>query len=132
MIKVKPNKQKAESVMNMARITLERLNEVGKEKYPSKTLTDYYDIIHGSMEALMSIEGLKITGKGAHQKIIDFVCKRYKLGKSARLFVQELRKYRNKISYEGFMIKKEFIERNSEKINKIIEVLIKLGNEGVK
>ena len=40
--KVKPDKQKSESLKKMAEITLKRLNDTDMEKYPSNTLLDYY------------------------------------------------------------------------------------------
>jgi ribosomal protein L11 len=79
IMRIKPDKQKAKSLMDMAKITLKRLNEINKEKYPSNTLTDYYDIIRRLMESLNSLEGIKIKGEGAHQQIIDYVCDKYSL-----------------------------------------------------
>ena len=129
MIKIKPDKQKARSLIDTAKITLERLKETNIEKYPTNTLTDYYDIIRKLMEALASIDGIKIKGEGAHQKIIDYICKKYDLEESTRLFIQELRDYRNRISYEGFMIKENDIKQNHQKIEGIINKLIKLNKK---
>ncbi|MFH1276428.1 MAG: hypothetical protein ABIH82_04930 [Candidatus Woesearchaeota archaeon] len=58
--KVKPDKQKSESLKKMAEITLERLNNTDMEKYPNNTLLDYYDVVHNLMEALTLKEGIKI------------------------------------------------------------------------
>ena len=74
IIKIQPDKQKAKSLMEMAKVTLKRLREVKKEKYPSNTLTDYYDIIRKLMDALNSLDGVKIKGEGAHSQIINHVC----------------------------------------------------------
>ena len=112
-----------------AKITLERLKQTDIEKYPTNTLTDYYDIVRKLMEALNSIEGIKIKGEGAHQKIIDYVSEKYNLGEATRQFIQQLREHRNRISYEGFMIKGSYIKQNYEKIEKIIDQLIELVNE---
>ena len=70
------DKQKAKSLMETATITLNRLNETDREKYPSNTLTDYYEVIRKLMEALTSIEGLKIRGEAAHHDIINYICDR--------------------------------------------------------
>lgn len=128
-MKIMPDKQKAASLKETAKITLERLKETNLEKYPTNTLTDYYDIIRKLMEALASIEGIKIKGEGAHQKIIDYVCEKYNLGEAARQFIQQLRDHRNRISYEGFMIKESYIKQNCQKIEKIIEQLIEIVNK---
>ena len=113
----------------MAEITLKRLKESDMLKYPTNTLTDYYDIIHKLMEALSYIEGFKFKGEGAHSKLIDYVCKKYKLGEGTRKFLQEMRDFRNRISYEGFMIKEGYIKRSSERVEKIIDKLRALSEE---
>lgn len=69
--KIRPDKQKAESLRKMAEITLERLKKTDMEEYPSNTLLDYYDIIHKLMEAIALKEGTKIKGEGAHQELIE-------------------------------------------------------------
>jgi len=122
-MKIRPDKEKAKALVKMADITFKRLKEIDIAKYPTNTLTDYYEIIHKQMEALASIEGNKMKGDGAHQKLIDHICKGYQLGEGKQRFLQELREYRNRISYEGFMIKEEFIIRNSARIEEIIEIL---------
>ena len=126
IIKVQPDRQKAKSLREMALVTFERLKETDKEKYPSNSLTDYYDIIRKLMEAITSIDGIKIKGEGAHQTIIDYVCDQYKLSTAAKRFIQELRDYRNKISYEGFSIKASYIKTNAKRIEEIVAVLQKL------
>ena len=129
IINTTPDKAKAKSLTKMATITLERLKETDKEKYPSNTLTDYYDIIRKLMEALNALDGVKIKGEGTHFQIIDYVCDQYKIHISTKQFIQDLRDYRNRISYEGFNVKESFIESNSSKIEKIISLLLKLVNE---
>lgn len=117
------DKQKSKSLLEMAEITHKRLNETEKLKYPSNTLEDYYDIIHQLMEALTLLEGVKMKGEGAHHELIDFVCEKYNLGNTKRDFLQQLRTYRNRISYEGFSVKADYIERNETRMNEIISQL---------
>lgn len=122
---VTPDKQKAIALKLMAITTFSRLKEINTEKYPSNALTDYYDIIHKLIEALAIIEGVRIKGEGAHQELIDYVCKQKKLGEKNRLFLQQIRDYRNRISYEGFFIDNNFIESNKKTFDEIIETLLK-------
>jgi len=116
IIKTEPDIQKAKALIEMAKITLERLKELDIEKYPTNTLSDYYDILHKLMEALNYIDGFKTKGEGAHKELIDRVCKNNGLDESIRQFLQEMREYRNRISYEGFMIKPGYITQNNKKI----------------
>src|SRR3989338_2689660 len=96
--KIQADRQKAESLRKMARMTLERLDKTPKEEYPGNTLVDYYDAIHKLMEAITLSEGIKIRGEGAHQELIDYVAKTKRLDGHTRQFVQQLRDYRNRIS----------------------------------
>lgn len=126
---IPPDKEKAKSLRNMAKITEERLNQTNKEKYPSNTLIDYYEIIRKLMEALSAINGIKIKGEGAHYELINYICDNYEFSESDKLFIQEIRTFRNQISYEGFNVNKNYIESNSNKIEVIIDKLNTKLNE---
>lgn len=123
IIKIRPDKQKSRSLRKIARITLERLNKTNIKEYPTNSLTDYYDVIHKLMEALTLLEGIKIKGEGAHQELIEYVVKQYNLDEQTKRFLQQMREYRNRISYEGFMINSNYIILNQEKIKGIIKKL---------
>nr|MBI4156174.1 hypothetical protein [Candidatus Woesearchaeota archaeon] len=123
IIKIRVDKYKSESLRKMAEITLDRLNRTDMEKYPSNTLLDYYDAIHKLMEALALSEGVKIKGEGAHQELIDYVAEKYGFNEKIRSFLQQMRDYRNKISYEGFMINKNYIALNRKLILEVIDKL---------
>ncbi len=125
IIKTQPDMQKAKSLKTMAEVTLQRLQEIDITKYPSNTLTDYYDIIHKLMEALTLSEGIKFKGEGAHQELIDYISNKYGLEEQTRQFLQQIRDYRNKIAYEGFMINRNHIILNQERIKSIITTLSK-------
>jgi uncharacterized protein YutE (UPF0331/DUF86 family) len=93
------------------------------EKYPSNTLSDYYDVVHKLIEAITARDGTKVKGKGAHQELIDYIAKQNKIDEQMRQFLQQMRDYRNRISYEGFMIHKNYIELNKAIIRGIIKRL---------
>jgi hypothetical protein len=121
---ITPDKQKAKALLTMARISLERLRETAKSKYPTNTLNDYYDIIHKLMEATTLKKGIKFKGDGAHKELIDFICKTL-FNEQIRIFLQEMRDYRNRISYEGFQVNANYITLNEKMILKIINMLKK-------
>jgi len=120
---VNPDKQKSASLRKMAEITLERLDKTNIEEYPSNTLLDYYDVVHKLMEAFTLEKGIKIKGEGAHQELIDYVAKQNNFDEQTRQFLQQMRDYRNRISYEGFMINKNYIMLNKERIQTVINKL---------
>jgi hypothetical protein len=118
-ITVQPDRQKAEALKHMASVMLERLEKTDKQSYPSNTLVDYYDIVHKLMEAVSLSQGVKLKGEGAHQ-----VVKSQGLGEQTRMFLQKMRDYRNRISYEGFMVHSNYIELNEKMIGEIIKKLL--------
>ncbi len=129
MLKIQPDLQKAKALIKMARISLQRLDEINLYKYPTNTLTDCYEIMHKLMEALTLKEGIKIKGEGAHQELINYISKKYNFEEADHHFMQEMRDFRNRTAYEGFMITKEYIQTNLEKIKKIIKILEELFNK---
>ncbi len=118
--KITPDKQKAQSLVTMAKITLERLEKTEITIYPTNSLVDYYEIIHKLLEAITLQKGIKIKGEGAHQELIDYVARKYSFDEQTRQFLQQIKDYRNRISYEGFMIQEQYLTENQEKITKII------------
>ena len=118
--RIQPDGQKAQALRIMAEVTLERANETDVNKYPSNILVDYYDIIHKLLEAITIREGTKIKGDGAHEELIDYVAKECGLDGQTRQLMQQMRDYRNRISYEGLMIHKNYILLNEKKIKEII------------
>jgi hypothetical protein len=132
IIKIRPDKQKAAALQKMAQITLERLSDTDIEKYPSNTLNDYYDIIHKLLEAFSLLKGCKTKGEGAHQELIDYVCKDLKIDEGSRIFLQQMRDYRNRIAYEGFIVHKNYLSLNKVKIDEIIKKLFESINTEIK
>jgi uncharacterized protein (UPF0332 family) len=128
MLIIQPDREKAKALVEMARVTLERLSELSPEKYPSNTLTDYYDSIHKLMDALSLTAGIKFTGEGAHKELIEYIAKKFSLEERLRGFLQQMREYRNRIAYEGFVVKENFIQLNRDLIGAIIDRLIQLNS----
>jgi hypothetical protein len=52
--------------------------------------------------------------------------KKYGFGEQIRLFLQQMRDYRNRISYEGFIVHKNYVVLNMDKIEEIIGKLFGL------
>jgi hypothetical protein len=130
---MRADKEKARLLLEMARITLERLDKLDKLLYTSNTVNDYYDILHKLMESFASLKGLKFSGINAHKRLIDFICDEL-FGQTDKNFLQNLRNHRNQMSYEGFNIPADFLKRNDARIREYIAFLTKkieekLGND---
>jgi len=123
IIKIQVDEEKARALIKMAKISLDRLKEINLEKYPSNTLIDYYDIFHKLLEAVSLKHGFKIKGEFAHKELINFVSKEFNFEEEIRLFLQKMRLLRNRISYEGFLVNKNFIILNKSLIKRILNIL---------
>jgi len=129
IIQIRPDKQKSNALIKMGKISLKRLNETDMVEYPSNSLVDLYDVIHKLMEAITIKEGIKMKGEGAHQELIDYISSKGIINEQIRTFLQQMRDLRNRISYEGFDVNKNYIILNHEKIDKIIEDLFETLNK---
>jgi hypothetical protein len=118
-----PDREKAKALRKMASISMDRLSSLDQEKYPSNSINDYYDIIHKLMESFSLENGVKFKGDGAHQQLIDHLLDEGVINQEERVFLQELRDYRNKIAYEGFMISEDYLVSNKDLILTIIKKL---------
>ena len=123
MLKIRPDVDKAKALLRMAEITLQRLETTEKEKYPSNTLCDYYDSIHKIMDARALSDGIKIKGEGAHQELIEYMKKKRYIDEKTRTFLQEMREYRNRITYERFSINMAYVKQYASTIQDIIKRL---------
>lgn len=123
MRKVTPDPEKARSLRKMSGKILDRIEETDDEEFPSQVLQDYYDVLHQLIEAIANLDGVETGGAGAHQNLINWFADEYDVSEDVREFLQQLREYRNRISYEGFFVKAEYLERNEDRISSINDYL---------
>ncbi len=72
------------------------------------------------MEAFSLRNGVKTKGEGAHRELIENVAKEMPLTEKNRIFLQNLRDIRNRISYEGYSVDENFFEIHEKNIREII------------
>lgn len=124
IIKISPNKEKARSIMRMVNVNLERIEATDKKRFVSSIVKDYYDSIRELMSVVLLLDGFKATGEEAHKNLIDFFKKNYSILPEREIFlVDGLRVIRNKISYDGFFVNQDYLNRNLKEINHIINKL---------
>lgn len=105
----------------MVDLSLKRLKTLNLEEFPSHSLTDFYDILHTLMDAISLTQGIKFHGEGIHQELIEYIYEEGFIDEENRIFLQELRDYRNRINYEGFIVNKNYIKNNKENIEELIK-----------
>lgn len=130
LIKITVDKEKVESILRMTEINLERIKETNKEKYTSNILKDYYDVLREFMAIILLLDGFKTIGEGAHKTLIDYIEVKYKeLNQKDIIFLNELRILRNKITYDGYFIEKEYLDRRWKDLEEINNKLKNIINK---
>jgi hypothetical protein len=126
LIGITPDKEKAKSIVKMVETTLQMISETNYKKYPSNVTKEYYEVIRESISIILLLDGYKTLGKGAHKELITYLTKNYPEFTQQELsLIEELRRLRNKISYDGFFIDEDYIERNKDYFLEIIKKLKK-------
>jgi hypothetical protein len=123
LIKITPNEEKARSILRMVDITLEMIGQIDKKKFPSNVIKEYYETIRELMSIILLLDGYKIIGENAHKRLIGYLEKNYEFDDGDISFIDDLRILRNKIAYDGFFIKEEYLDRNIGNIKGIISKL---------
>lgn len=124
LIKVTPNKEKAGSILRMVETTLDMIKNINLNRFASNVTKEYYESVRELMSIILLLDGYKTYGEGAHKRLIEYIEKNYKEFNDYEIdLIDNLRNTRNKIAYDGFFVKKEYIEQKIEDIENIIKKL---------
>ena len=130
LIRITPNKEKAQSILKMVEITLEMIKHIDRTQFPSNITKEYYEVIRELMSIILLLDGYKTVGEGAHKRMIEYLRDSYKQFNYSEIsLIDNLRVIRNKIAYDGFFVKERYINRNLKNIQNIIEKIKKIINE---
>lgn len=122
LIRITPNQERAKSILAMVDVRLQAVAFLDSEKFTTIIVEDYYEIIKELLTALLAAEGYKTL---SHTTLIDYLRTNHKteFTEFEILTIDELRKLRNRITYEGFMVKMDFLHRKAPVIKQIIAKL---------
>lgn len=121
LIKITPNKEKAQSILKMVDTTIEMIKVIDIEKFSSNVTKEYYDVIRELLSVILLLDGYKTYGEGAHKKLIEYLQSNYKEFNAYEIsLIDDLRIKRNKIAYDGFFVDKDYIERKLKDVQEII------------
>jgi len=124
LTRITPDKEKARSILKMVDTTLEMIKHLDKSKFPSNVAKEYYEVIREMISIILLLDGYKTVGEGAHKKQIDYLEENYKeFNKIDIALIDDLRIIRNKIAYDGFFVKQNYIERKLSDIQEVIKKL---------
>lgn len=124
LIRITPDKEKAKSMLQMVEKTLDLIASIDQAQFPSHVTKEYYEVVRKLLSVILLLDGYKTTGEGAHRKMIEYIELHYSEFDRADIsLIDELRIVRNKISYDGFFVKEDYIQRKKLHIQKIIALL---------
>ena len=124
LIKITPNKEKALSILKMVDTTIEMIKVIDAGKFSSNVTKEYYDVIRELISVILLLDGYKTYGEGAHKRLIEYIQSNYKEFNGYEIsLIDDLRITMNKISYDGFFLDKDYIDRKNNDIQDIINKL---------
>lgn len=115
------NPEQAKNLLKMARIRLD--DNKRREKTDQNTsliVESYWEVIKQLVTSLLRLEGYKSYSQ---ECLISYLKYEHKFSQDETSLLDQLRKLRNDIDYEGEFLDKDYLERNEESIEKIIEKL---------
>jgi hypothetical protein len=93
-----------------------------RDQFASLVVEDYYEIIKEILTALMAIDGYKTL---SHEVLIGYLKEFYPEFSDAEIILaDELRRLRNRISYGGFFITPDFVERRISEMDALTQKLL--------
>jgi hypothetical protein len=129
--KITPDKARANFLITEADNTFEglkeRINKIGiNEKNANSIIKDCYDIIMEIIRARLFLDGYMASGLNAHEAEVSYL-KILNFSEKEVLFINDLRYFRNSITYYGKILDKEystkvvnFLISNHKKIRNIV------------
>ena len=59
LIRITPNKEKAQSILKMVNTTLDMIKQIDKSKFPSNVTKEYYEVIRELASIILLLDGYK-------------------------------------------------------------------------
>lgn len=127
LIKITPDKERVKSIFGMVSLIEKRIEQSNKEEFTALLIGDYYEIIKELATTILNLDGYKTL---SHKTLFDFLKDQHKSFTLSEVeLMDELRKIRNKVVYEGFFIRPDYLKRNKAIIKTIILKLKMLVEE---
>ena len=118
------DKEKINSILKMCSIRLKFMKKQEIDDETASLITEgYYEIIKELLTALLLKDGLKSSN---HECLISYFKKQYPKYEYELYLIYELKNIRNKVSYDGIFVEKEYLIKNKLEFEHIIPLLIKM------
>ena len=115
-----PDEERATQMLNMSNLRMEFWEKVTDSKFVALKVEAYYDIIKELIFAHIYKNGFNCTN---HLCLIAYLREKFEDFDFEIEKIDELRKVRNEINYRGFLVKKDYLDRNELEFKNIIKKL---------
>ena len=131
IIRVQPDKERARSLIKMAKSRLEVIQTLNDEKQSFLIVEGYYEVAKELVTSILLIDGYKTL---SHKDLLEYL--EINLKKEfSRIDIELLNQFRvlrNKIVYYGEQIEPSYIKRNKKHILDIISKLLEICERKLK
>lgn len=122
--KIQPDSEKIKSIRKMCKVRLKVMKQIKLDDESASIIAaDYYEIIKELLTALLLKNGFKSNN---HECLISFFQKKYSNYEYEATIIHQLKNVRNRISYDGIFVQKDYITSNKLEFKHIIKILNKL------
>lgn len=115
-----PDEERATQMLNMSNLRMEFWEKVVDPKVIALKVEAYYNIIKELIFAHIYKNGFNCTN---HLCLIAYLREKFEDFDFEIEKIDELRKVRNEINYRGFLVKKDYLDRNELEFKNIIKKL---------
>jgi hypothetical protein len=130
ILKITPDYEKAKSLLHLSEKRLLSLRNLDDAEFAPLIVEGLYEALKELITSILFIDGYKTL---SHIKLVDYLKQNYSLFTEYDLhLIDELRKTRNKINYEGLAIDKSFLLNRRKNIFEILDKLKSLVNKKLK
>ena len=121
---VESDTEKAESIRRMCKAREKLLKKAELDSETASIIaSDYYEIIKELLVAILLKKGFKSDN---HECLISFFKKNYADYEYEAKVIHQLKDVRNRATYDGIFVKKEYILQNKLEFANIIQLLHKI------
>jgi hypothetical protein len=121
-----PDRKLGKSLVKNAEEREEALKLLDPERFPTIVAESSYEVIKELIGALMARQGWKANN---HEEFIHFLEQYLEFSGREIIFLDNLRKLHNNITYRGYQVMPEYLRRNSGIISEITRKLRALNKD---
>ena len=112
-----------ERISSIRKKAMRRLERARKSKDADFAVEDYYEVVKELLTAYLLKNGMRSAN---HQCLISYFLKENKNFEREAMLIQQMSFFRNRLTYYGEDIPKDFYNENKEEFEKIIKLILRL------